>query len=46
MYGSADTIGVDTTAAVNGDLLAQLYDHPFAPRGTSGTSVGPSYPKQ
>ncbi|MEU6699233.1 ABC transporter substrate-binding protein [Pseudonocardia sp. NPDC046786] len=32
MYGSADTIGVDTTASVNGDLLAQLYDYPFAPR--------------
>ncbi|MER5671125.1 ABC transporter substrate-binding protein [Pseudonocardia alni] len=33
MYGSADTIGVDTTDTVNGDLLATLYDYPFVPRG-------------
>ncbi|OJG08068.1 Fe(3+)-citrate-binding protein YfmC precursor [Pseudonocardia autotrophica] len=33
MYGSADTIGVDTTDTVNGNLLATLYDYPFVPRG-------------
>lgn len=32
IYGSADTIGVDTTGTVNGDLLSRLYDYPFAPR--------------
>jgi iron complex transport system substrate-binding protein len=33
VYGSADTIGVDTTDTVNGNLLATLYDYPFVPRG-------------
>lgn len=33
MYGSADTIGVDTTDTVNGNLLATLFDYPFVPRG-------------
>lgn len=34
MYGSADSVGVDTTTSLKGDLLAQLYRYPFAAQGT------------
>ncbi|RAS67289.1 iron complex transport system substrate-binding protein [Lentzea atacamensis] len=33
MYGSVDSIGVDTTASLKGDLLAKLFDYPFPGKG-------------
>ncbi|GAA2559842.1 ABC transporter substrate-binding protein [Pseudonocardia hydrocarbonoxydans] len=34
MYGSADSIGVDTSASLKGHLLGQLFDYPFEAKGT------------
>jgi iron complex transport system substrate-binding protein len=33
MYGSADSIGVDTTASLKGDLLSLLFRYPFTAKG-------------
>ncbi|GAA1337015.1 ABC transporter substrate-binding protein [Saccharothrix algeriensis] len=33
MYGSADSIGVDTTASLKGHLLGQLFTYPFPAKG-------------
>ncbi|MFD7654149.1 ABC transporter substrate-binding protein [Actinosynnema sp. NPDC059797] len=33
MYGSVDSIGVDTTSSLKGHLLDQLFDHPFPAKG-------------
>ncbi|WP_156754481.1 ABC transporter substrate-binding protein [Actinokineospora pegani] len=33
MYGSADSIGVDTASSLKGDLLGQLFSYPFAAKG-------------
>ncbi|MEV0677451.1 ABC transporter substrate-binding protein [Actinosynnema sp. NPDC050436] len=34
MYGSVDSIGVDTTASLKGHLLGQLFSYPFPAKGT------------
>ncbi|MEU4805270.1 ABC transporter substrate-binding protein [Actinosynnema sp. NPDC023587] len=34
MYGSADAVGVDTTASLKGHLLGQLFTYPFPAKGT------------
>ncbi|MFP5021943.1 ABC transporter substrate-binding protein [Pseudonocardia phyllosphaerae] len=39
MYGSADSIGVDTTGTVNGDVLGTLYRYPFPPQGSDAESA-------
>jgi iron complex transport system substrate-binding protein len=39
MYGSADTVGVDTTASLKGDLLSLLFRYPFPPRGTDAATA-------
>jgi iron complex transport system substrate-binding protein len=39
MYGSADAIGVDTTASLKGDLLAQLFRYPFPAKGTDAETA-------
>ncbi len=39
MYGSVDAIGVDTTASLKGDLLAQLFGYPFSGRGNDAATA-------
>ncbi|RKT55863.1 ABC transporter substrate-binding protein [Saccharothrix australiensis] len=34
MYGSVDSIGVDTTASLKGHLLGQLFGYPFPAKGS------------
>ncbi|MEU7528260.1 ABC transporter substrate-binding protein [Saccharothrix sp. NPDC042600] len=34
MYGSVDSIGVDTTSSLKGHLLGQLFTYPFPAKGT------------
>jgi iron complex transport system substrate-binding protein len=39
MYGSADSIGVDTSASLKGDLLGLLFTYPFPAKGTDATTA-------
>nr|WP_232328270.1 ABC transporter substrate-binding protein [Kibdelosporangium sp. MJ126-NF4]CEL19828.1 Ferrichrome-binding periplasmic protein precursor (TC 3.A.1.14.3) [Kibdelosporangium sp. MJ126-NF4]CTQ97052.1 Ferrichrome-binding periplasmic protein precursor (TC 3.A.1.14.3) [Kibdelosporangium sp. MJ126-NF4] len=39
MYGSADSIGVDTGQSLKGDLLGQLFTYPFPAKGTDATTA-------
>ncbi|MER7012221.1 ABC transporter substrate-binding protein [Saccharopolyspora sp. NPDC000359] len=39
MYGSAESIGVDTSDSLKGDLLAQLYTYPFPAKGTDAETA-------
>ncbi|MGW1677333.1 ABC transporter substrate-binding protein [Saccharopolyspora sp. NPDC002376] len=39
MYGSADSIGVDTSDSLKGDLLAQLFGYPFPAKGADAETA-------
>ncbi|CAM3738545.1 ABC transporter substrate-binding protein [Kibdelosporangium persicum] len=39
MYGSADSIGVDTSDSLKGHLLGQLFTYPFPAKGTDVTTA-------
>ncbi|MFB9906396.1 ABC transporter substrate-binding protein [Allokutzneria oryzae] len=39
MYGSADSIGVDTTDSVTGKLLGALYTYPWTAKGTNAETA-------
>ncbi|WP_237774564.1 ABC transporter substrate-binding protein [Actinosynnema sp. ALI-1.44] len=39
MYGSADSIGVDTNQSLKGDLLGQLFTYPFPAKGTDAATA-------
>lgn len=39
MYGSADSIGVDTGQSLKGDLLSQLFTYPFPAKGTDSATA-------
>lgn len=40
MYGSAESIGVDTSDSLKGDLLAQLFTYPFPAKGADVETAG------
>ncbi|MCE7001921.1 ABC transporter substrate-binding protein [Kibdelosporangium philippinense] len=39
MYGSVDSIGVDTSASLKGNLLGLLFTYPFPAKGTDATTA-------
>ncbi|MFI0462636.1 MULTISPECIES: ABC transporter substrate-binding protein [Saccharopolyspora] len=39
MYGSAESIGVDTSDSLKGDLLAQLFSYPFPAKGSDAETA-------
>ncbi|WP_372452744.1 ABC transporter substrate-binding protein [Pseudonocardia nigra] len=39
MYGSAESIGVDTSDSLKGDLLAQLFRYPFPAKGSDAATA-------
>ncbi|MBB4675128.1 ABC transporter substrate-binding protein [Crossiella cryophila] len=39
MFGSADSIGVDTADSINGKLLGQLFGYPFPAKGTNAETA-------
>ncbi|RZQ63248.1 ABC transporter substrate-binding protein [Amycolatopsis suaedae] len=40
LYGSADSVGVDTANSLKGGLLDQLFDYPFPAKGTDAETAG------